>query len=144
MNKQEHVSLIYINAAIDRVWAALTQPEFTEQYFHMTKVESDWQQGSAVYFYNQDDSIAVEGRVLEAEAPNKLSISWHVLYNVSAKKEPPSRVTFSLEQQDNQTKLTVHHNQFPEETVVFEQIDKGWIEILSKLKILLETNPTLT
>ncbi|HEX9322473.1 MAG TPA: ATPase, partial [Xanthobacteraceae bacterium] len=39
------VYVIYIAAAPDRVWAALTSSQFTMQYFFGRSVESDWNKG---------------------------------------------------------------------------------------------------
>ena len=139
----QHVSVIYIKASLDSVWQALTSAEFTRQYFHSTDVKSDWTKDAKVTFYNQDQSIAVEGRVLEADKPNKLSYTWHVHYNPVAKTEAPSRVTYLLETVKDATRLTLIHDQFPAGSVVYPQISEGWIAILCNLKTLLETDSVM-
>ena len=143
MNKQEHVSVIYIKASPDSVWQALTSAEFTRQYFHSTDIRSDWTQDATVTFYNQDQSVAVEGKVLVVDKPNKLSYTWHVHYNPEAKAEEPSRVTYLLESVEDSTKLTLIHDHFPAESVVYQQINEGWIAILCNMKTLLETDSVM-
>ena len=134
----------YIRAPAERVWQALTSPEFTSQYFHATHVESTWQPGAPVrYEYAPGGAVAVEGEVLEALPPSKLAITWHVLYNDDAKVEAPSRVTFELETLDGQTRLRITHDRFVEGSVVQPEISKGWPWILSSLKSLLETGEAL-
>lgn len=68
---------IVINAPAAKVWAALTQPELTDQWasvfsggaeFH---IESEWKLGSAVLWKGKDGSVIVEGGVTAME-PNKL------------------------------------------------------------------------
>lgn len=143
MNHDKHVCTIYIKAEPERIWEALTTAEFTQQYFHATDIQSDWKPGSTVTYLNQDGSTAVTGKVLTANPPLELSISWQVHYNEVAKKEPASKVTFLLEQVEDATKLVLTHEDFPDNSVVFPEITKGWIAILSNLKTLLETDSVM-
>ncbi len=127
-----------------KVWEALTNPAFTAQYFYATRVESTWEAGAAVkYRYAKGGDVAVEGDVIEADPPNKLAISWHALYDEAAEKEAASRVTFTLEECDGQTRLRIVHDQFPEDSVVFGSIAEGWPWIIAGLKSLLETGAAL-
>ncbi len=140
----KHVSVIYIKASREEVWQGLTSAEFTRLYFHQTDIESDWQVGSEVTYFNQDKSVAVKGKIHEFSYPEKLSYTWHVHYNDQAKLEAPSRVTFELDTVEDATKLTLIHDRFPDGTVVLEPITEGWPAILSNLKTLLETDQVMT
>jgi uncharacterized protein YndB with AHSA1/START domain len=143
MSNDKHVCSIYIKAEPESIWKALTTSEFTRKYFHATDIQSDWKPGSSVTYFNQDGSIAVLGKVLNANPPHELSITWHVHYNEAARKESPSKVSFLLEPAEDATKLTVIHDDFPLNSVVFPQISEGWIAILSNLKTLLETGSVM-
>lgn len=144
MNDIEFAYETYIGAPKDRVWSALTTAEFTSRYFHATHVESTWQPGAPVnYRYAPGGDVAVDGQVIEADPPNKLSITWHVRYDEAAIAEAPSRVTFTLDDTGGQTRLRIVHDQFPDDSVVFAGISEGWPWILSSLKSLLETGEAL-
>ena len=143
MNQNDHLCVVYIKATKQQVWEALTHKEFTRLYFHSTDIVSDWQSGSKVVYYNQDGTEAVVGEVIEASFPDKLSFTWHVQYSEEAKKEGPSRVTFTLESIEDTTRLTLVHDQFVNDSVLLPQINQGWIAILCNLKTLLETGETL-
>jgi uncharacterized protein YndB with AHSA1/START domain len=143
MKNNSHLCVIYIKATSEQVWEALTSPEFTRRYFHQTDIESDWQDGSDVIYYNQDRSIAVKGKVLEVDRPHKLCFTWHVHYDKAAFEEGPTRVTFTLEQVEDTTKLTMLHDDFVDDSVLLPNITEGWIAIMSNLKTLLETGETL-
>jgi uncharacterized protein YndB with AHSA1/START domain/DNA-binding transcriptional ArsR family regulator len=133
-----------IRAPRERVWEALTSPEFTSQYFHATHIDSTWEPGAPVYYrYAKDGDIAVDGEVIEIDPPNRLVISWHVRYDERATREAPSRVTFTLTGSGEQTRLRVVHDEFPDDTVLFEGISEGWPWILSSLKSLMETGEAL-
>jgi uncharacterized protein YndB with AHSA1/START domain/DNA-binding transcriptional ArsR family regulator len=144
MDKKEFAYETYIAAAIEQVWEAVTNPEFTAQYFYATRVESTWEAGAAVrYRYAAGDDVAVEGKVIDANPPNKLVISWHVMYDDEAVEEAPSRVTFTLAESEGQTRLRIVHDDFPEGSVVFDSISQGWPWIIAGLKSLLETGKAL-
>lgn len=143
MSDQNHVYVIYIQASPEQVWAGLTSAEFTRRYFHHTDIESDWQPGSEVVYYNADRSIAVKGEVLEADYPRRLSFTWHVHYDATAFEEGPTRVCFTLEPVEDATRLTLLHDQFVENSVLIEGIAQGWPAILSNLKTLLETGKVM-
>ena len=140
--KPEFIYETYIRAGADKVWEALTNPEFTRQYFHATAIESTWQAGAAIRYVSANGT-AVEGEILEIVPGTKLSISWHVFYDEEAMKELPSRVTFTVEALAEQTKLRIVHDDFPESTVVFHNISQGWPWIIASLKSLLETGEAL-
>lgn len=143
-NKGKHVSVIYIKATPEQVWQGLTSPEFTRRYFHNTDVKSDWKQGSEVLYLNQDESVAVKGQILEVKYPTLLSYTWHIHYDEESNKEGPSKVTFSLEQVNDATKLTLIHDDFPEGSVVLPRISEGWVAILCNLKTLMETRDVMS
>ena len=147
MSKPEFVHATFIRASIDRVWQAITDPAFTERYFHETRISSTFEQGADVRYLNADGSTAVAGKVITARAPEELVISWHVLSDADAVNEPASRVTFSIQDvsdsQGSQTKLTVVHEQFPDASVVLPRIVAGWPWIIASLKSLLETGEPL-
>ena len=144
MTSPELIHETYIRASAERVWEALTSAAFTSRYFHDTHIESTWQAGSPVkYYYEPGGRVAVEGKVLEAEPPNKLVITWHVLYDEAAKHESPSRVSFFIERLGEQTRLRIVHDDFPDGSVVPDSVSKGWPWIIASLKSLLETGDPL-
>lgn len=130
---------IVIRATPEEVWQGITDPEFTKQYFHNTRIRSDFAAGSPVIFENPDGSTAVDGEVLECAPPNRLVISWKVHYNPDAAKEASSRVAFEISAHGPFTRLTVTHDAFATDSVVRESVQEGWPFILSNLKTLLET-----
>ena len=154
MDNPGFVYEIYIRASAEAVWNALTQAEFTSQFFHATHVESDWQTDSDIYYRAEPGGrIAVSGKIIQCIPLQKLEITWLVEYDASGKAEGPSRVCFELEaQSDNkqsdhtqadQTRLRVVHDGFPEVSTVQPRIREGWPWILSSLKSLLETDSAL-
>jgi len=144
MNTPVSVYETWIRADADAIWRGLTAAEFTRRYFHRTAIESDFQVGSPVVYRNPDGSTAVDGEVLESDPPHRLVISWHVHYDPAMDAEGPSRVAFDVEDVGSGVcRLRVTHDGFPQDSVVFAQIDGGWRAIMSSLKTLLETGEAL-
>jgi uncharacterized protein YndB with AHSA1/START domain len=136
MSKPEFVYAIYIEAPVAKVWEALTRGEHTRQYWSRY-VQSEWEVGSRVEFLRADKSkLSHDGKVLEIDPPRRLVMTFDV--TPEGMNEPPSRVTYELEETHGATKLTVIHDGFPPDSEVLKAILKGWPYILSSLKTYLE------
>lgn len=139
MTKPESVYVIVIAKSPKEVWEGLTSPEFTKQYWHQTEVQSDFEVGSPIRFLTESGEVGCEGEILIANHPKELAYTWQFPMNPETKDEPPSRVTFKLEQIGASTKLTMIHDQFPEDSKMLPMVDQGWPLVLSGLKTLLES-----
>jgi hypothetical protein len=63
--------------------------------------------------------------------------------NEAARKEPPTKVVFTLEQHGNLVKLTLTHEDFAAGSALLDGISRGWPAILASLKSLMETGNAL-
>jgi uncharacterized protein YndB with AHSA1/START domain len=122
---------IEIHATPDRVWQAITDPEWTRKYFHETSIRSSWKIGSPVYYDMPDGSLASEGTLLEYDPPHRLVMTMRFTFDETLGKEPPSRVTYELEPRGDTTVLTLIHDQIPPYTR--EMVKDGWIGIIEGL-----------
>ena len=140
MSKPEFVYVTMIAATPEEVWSGLTTPEFTSQYWHKTRIRSDFKTGSSIEFLNPDDSIGVCGEVLQADPPETLAYTWQFMRDPNLKDDPPSRVTFKLQRFDVGTRLTVIHDQLEEGSQTQAAVSFGWPHVICGLKTLLETD----
>ena len=136
-----YVYVTYIRASAEQVWHALTDADVTASYWGRASV-SDWQPGSTWELRPVDGSGHVEkvGRVLEAAPPTRLVITF-----ANPGDEPPggpSVVTFLVEPHDGVARLTVTHENLPDQEM-FSGISRGWPVVLANLKSLLETGEVL-
>lgn len=143
MEKPKFVYATYIIAPPEKVWEALTTPEFTRQYWFETDIESDWKVGSKVIF-RKGSEIWHDDTILRSEPPRVLSYTFRPLMKEEFRSEQPSRVLFEIEPvvcKDGRkgSRLTVTHDEFPAGSKVFPRVSEGWPELLSSLKSLLET-----
>jgi uncharacterized protein YndB with AHSA1/START domain/DNA-binding transcriptional ArsR family regulator len=152
MERPEFVYTIYVDAPPERVWQALTEPAFTRRYWEL-EFETDWHKGSNMVWALENGPRLVDDEhvVLEADAPKRLSYTWHTFteewsahHNVDAETrerfagERRSKVTFDLEPVGAMTKLTVVHDGFDPGSEVLASVTSGWPMVLSKLKSVVE------
>jgi uncharacterized protein YndB with AHSA1/START domain len=136
---------VFIKATPEQIWEAITNPDFTKNYFHGTRIESTFEVG-APYLSVADEGgqKLIEGEVLEADPPHKLSTTWRALWEPEIAGEPFSRVSWEIEAQEGgYSSLTVVHDQLEESLKTAERVAGGWSFILSGLKTYLETGKPL-
>jgi len=140
-DQPDYVYVTYIESSPERVWAALTDPDLTAQYWGHSNV-SDWQPGSRWEHRRTDGSgIAdVVGTVLESAPPRRLVMTFDSPGDLPP--TGPSTVTFDIEPYHEIVRLTVTHANLADEAAR-QAISAGWPAVLANLKSLLETGHVL-
>jgi uncharacterized protein YndB with AHSA1/START domain len=136
MGQRGFVYQTVINATPERVWQALTTPEFTRSYWFGRKVESTWELGADVTITTPEGVVEMRGRVLEFEVGKRLSYSWKS--SDAGISDEPTIVVFELTAMGPLVKLSVLHD-FDEAAATALQAANGWTFIVCGLKTLLET-----
>ncbi|MBX3000440.1 MAG: SRPBCC domain-containing protein [Caldilineaceae bacterium] len=138
--KPRLVNQIIINAPQQRVWEAITTPEFTARYYYGCTLHTDLTPGSPFTYQMADGSPIVEGEVVLSDPPNRLVHTYHSLWP-PMNTDAPTRVTWELDSMSaNVTRVTVVHEDFQGETATYQGLQSGgWAWILSNMKTLLET-----
>jgi len=144
--KPEFNYVTFINASPEKVWEALTKPEFTTKYWFNSRAEGDFSEGSD-YAYRVDDDKgqnrkALAGTVLKSDHPRELVYTFTCPTNEELKDEN-STVQFLLEEVEGMTKLSVRHYDFQADSKMYFGISEGWPIVLSGLKTLLESGAEL-
>jgi uncharacterized protein YndB with AHSA1/START domain len=123
------------------LWAAITKPEFTCQYWGGAKNVSDWKKGSKWQhvFEAEPDPVGIIGKVLESIPPKRLVLSWADPDDAADK----SRVTFEIEPIEDMVCLTVTHGNFKAGSPMVGKVSWGWPRVLSSMKSFLETGKGL-
>jgi uncharacterized protein YndB with AHSA1/START domain len=99
MEKPKLVYTTYIRSTPKKVWAAITKPEFTRQYWGGMANVSDWKRGSKWESHNPEHEAWITGKVLESNPPKRLVLSWADPDDLADK----SRVTFEIEAIEDMT-----------------------------------------
>jgi len=134
------VYVTYIAASPEKVWAALTDAEFTRQYFFGHAVEIDLKVGGKFILRMPDGRVGIGGTVVECDPPRQLSVTWRVEWHEDMRKLPECLVTYQIDALGDAVRLTMsesHQWDVPDEILSGGRM--GWPLILSSLKSLLET-----
>jgi uncharacterized protein YndB with AHSA1/START domain len=129
---------LFIKATPERIWEAITTPEFTARYFHQARIrvtpDRYLSQGPGGETWG-------DGPVFEFDPPRRLVHEWRSLYDPDLAAEEPSRLTWEIEPQDDGTcLLTVVHDRLEGAPKTAAGVSgPGWMGVLSGMKTLLET-----
>ncbi len=137
------VYVTYIRSTPEKVWAALTQPEFTKRYWAGTHQVSDWRPGSDWRLMIPDGRVGDIGKILEVDYPKKLVIHWAIDFQPELKAEGPTRVAYLLEEVGTSVKLTLIQETDVPDSKILGAMSEGWPHLFASLKSLLETGEPL-
>jgi len=141
MNKPELIYTTYIRSTPEKVWNAITNPEFARQYWGGNENVSDWNPGSKWRHVTGDQQhvIRITGKVVESVPPKRLVLTWAD----PANETDVSRVTFEIAAIDDEVRLDVIHGDFTPGSDMVNRVSSGWPRVLSSLKSFLETGQPL-
>ena len=143
MTDQKFVYVTYIRTTPEKLWDALTKPEFTRAYWAETWQDTTWEPGASWKLMIPDGRVADAGEVVEIEKPRRLVLKWRNEFMPEMRAEGFSRCTIELEASGDAVKLTVTHEIDKPKSKFIEAVSGGWPQILSSLKSLLETGEAL-
>ena len=157
------VHRVYIKATPERIWQAITDPEWNGRYGYAAPAEYDLRPGGTYQSFATEEmkqasaamgwelpEVIVDGEVVEVDPPRRLVQTWRMLMDPTAAAEGFSRLTWEIEGpgQDGVCRLTVTHELagMPSLYAMTSGDNEfgamgggGWPWILSDLKSLLET-----
>lgn len=152
---------VYIKTTPERIWDAITRPEWSQRYGYGGSVSYDLRAGGAYEVRpsaefraaslangNELPEVVITGEVLEADPPKRLVTTFRMLMDETSSAEPASTVTYEIKPGENGVcSLTLTHELegAPHLAMIlggaWEDFGAGgghaWV--LSDLKTLLET-----
>jgi uncharacterized protein YndB with AHSA1/START domain len=151
---------VYIRATPEAIWDAITKPEWTERYGYGGRgVYDGLRPGSSYHGYTSEamraagaPDLAIDGEVVEADAPRRLVLMWRMVMDEGLAAEGFTRLTYEIEPANGGvTKLTVIHDLtgaprlqlLMSGALESEGAGGGWSWVLSDLKTVLETGAGL-
>lgn len=129
-----------IEAPVQEVWNAITDPDVIERWFFGVKTETDWKPGSPIVHRGEWQGKPYEdkGEIVRIEAPTLLvHTHWS---DVSGRPDTPENyeeVTWSLAERNGSTDLTVSERNLPSDEAK-AMSEQSWGMVLENLKSLLE------
>ncbi len=139
MARSTYVYVTYIRTTPEKLWSALTDPQFMKQYWFGMHCESEWSAGSSWQLISGNGEIFDAGAIVEAEPPRRLVIRWRHQNKPELKAEGDSLCTMELEPTGPAVKLSITHAIECEPSKFIEAVSGGWPKVISNLKSLLET-----
>jgi uncharacterized protein YndB with AHSA1/START domain len=139
MANSSFVYVTFIKTEPERLWTALTEPEFTRKYWFGVTHESEWKPGATWKMVFQDGRVADTGEIVECDPPRRMVIKWRNEFRLELKEEGYSRCVIEIEKVGEASKLTISHSIPKDNSKFIEAVSGGWPLILSNLKSLLET-----
>jgi len=136
------VYVTYIRTTPEKLWEALTTPEFTRLYFFGNTFDGKWTEGSPWKMTFADGTVSDLGEVLESKPPSRLVLKWENQF-AELKPEGYSRCAFDIAPMGELTRLTVTHEMERDNSKTIDAVSGGWPKILSSLKSYLETGTAL-
>lgn len=133
------VYVTYIRTTPERLWSALTSPDFAQQYWRGVRPEAEWKAGGSWKLILPDGRVGDTGEIVEFEPARRLVIRWRNEFRPELKAEGWSLCTMELEPEGEAVKLTVTHGIEREGSKFIGAVSGGWPQVLSNLKSLLET-----
>jgi uncharacterized protein YndB with AHSA1/START domain len=157
------VHRVYIKAAPERIWQAITDPDWNGRYGYGAPGHFELRPGGSYASHASEamkeasagmgwelPEVIVDGEVLEVDPPRRLVQTWRMIMDPTAAAEGFSRLTYEIEGpgEDGVCRLTVVHELADMPTLAAmtsgdnafgDMGGGGWPWILSDLKTLLET-----
>jgi len=139
MAQSSFVYVTYIRAPQQKVWDALTKPEFQKQYWFGGHQESSWKKGAEWKMFMPQHGLTDSGEILESDPPNRIVVKWRNEFKLELKAEGYSQCVYELAREGELTKLTIIHTIEKENAQFIQAVSGGWPRILSSLQSCLET-----
>ena len=134
------VYVTYIASTPEKVFQALTDPQFSRRYFGGLAVEVEPRNGGAFRLLYPDGRTHIRGEVLEWSPPRRFLCTWVVEGMKEFAGLPACLVAYDIERSGDAVKLTMteaHSWDVPDPILAGGR--SGWPAILSNLKSVLET-----
>ncbi len=131
---------VEINAPVDKVWQAVTNPAMVKEWFFGAIVESDWKAGSPIIFRGEWNGQLYEDKgVIQKIEANKLLEYTHLSSRTGQAdiSENYEIVQFTLSEDEGKTTLTIHEDNLPSTEARNKSRDL-WKVVLEKLKNVVE------
>src|SRR6187200_1754954 len=99
---------VYIRTSAERVWDAITKPEWTERYGYQGVADYDLRvggranstPGAAMRAYGGVPDVIIDGEFVEVDPPRRLVQTWRMLMDETMKAEGFTRLTYEIESID--------------------------------------------
>jgi uncharacterized protein YndB with AHSA1/START domain len=79
-------------------------------------------------------AVACDGEILEIDPPRRLVTTWRSLWEPDLAVEPPSRVTWEIEERANGCLLRVIHDRLDRSPKTHNAVSTGWPVLVDRMR----------
>ena len=97
MTGSSFVYVTYIRTTPDKLWSALTTPEFIKKYWFGIEHETNWKVGSPWKMTYPDGRVTDTGEIEAFDPPKRLAIKWRNEFMPELKAEGWSQCVMDIE-----------------------------------------------
>ena len=129
-----------INAPVNKVWEALTDPSLIKQYLFGTNTITDWKKGSPITYEGEWEGKAYKDKGFIIDIiPEKLlhTTYWSSIGGKADKPENYNNVIYEVKPENGGTRITISQDNIANEAEL-EHMNKNWGMVLEAMKKLLE------
>lgn len=131
---------VHVDAPVERVWRALTNPDDVREWMFGTTLETDWTPGSPIRWSGEYEGRAYQdkGEVVEVDEPRSLTVThFSPLTGLADEPENYHTVTYVLTDERERTRLAIiQDNNTTHEQVAHSRAN--WQQALKALKQYVE------
>ena len=91
---------IFIRTTPEKLWEAITTPQFTQQYFYGARID---RRPRPLRVARPRRVVWGDDEVFEFDPPRRMVHAWKSRYSPEVAEEPASRVTWEIEPRDGGT-----------------------------------------
>ena len=139
MNNLTAQATITIDAPIETVWEALTDPALVKQYFFGVNLETTWEVGGPIIYRGewQGKTFEDRGTVLEIVRPTRLVTNYWSAALGPDTPENRQTVTYLLDEQAGRTTVTIQQ-EGSKTSEAKEHSEGNWQMVLAEMKKIVE------
>jgi len=129
-----------INAPVNKVWEALTNPSLIKEYLFGTNTITNWKKGSPITYEGEWEGKAYKdkGYIIDI-IPGKLlhTTYWSSIGGKEDKPENYNNVIYEVEPQNGGVLITISQDNIKDEEEL-EHMKQNWGMVLESMKKMLE------
>jgi uncharacterized protein YndB with AHSA1/START domain len=129
---------VEIKSTPEKIWEAISSPDWSRKYMFGSAVSSDFRRGSKIEWRADGNRLACDGEILEVDPPWKLVTTWRSLWQPDLAVEAPSRVTWEIEERASGCLLRVTHDRLEQSPKTRDAVSTGWRAIVDGMKTGIE------
>jgi len=131
-----------ISAPIEKVCAALTEPESVKALFWGSELVTTWQVGQPIAYRGEWEGVEFEdhGTVLQFDPPHVVKYNYWSSFSKAEVEDLPENyqtITYTFEPTDNGTLVTIEQDNV-RSAEVLEHSEQNWQHLLGAMKTMLE------